>query len=59
MPFEQSINGEQFNATDIKCIKLHSHCWLPRMDDTAKGGLTQFCELLTVTLCAPKDFKRE
>ena len=25
------------------------------MDDTAKGGLTQFYELLTVIPCAPKD----
>ena len=28
------------------------------VDDTAKGGLTQFWELFTVIPCAPKDFKR-
>ena len=28
------------------------------MDDTAKGGLAQFYELLTVIPCARKDFKR-
>ena len=28
------------------------------IDDTAKGGLTQFWELFTVIPCAPKDFKR-
>ena len=28
------------------------------MDDTAKGGLTQFLDLLTVIPCAPKYFKR-
>ena len=28
------------------------------IDDTAKGGLAQFLELLTVIPCAPKDFKR-
>ena len=27
------------------------------IDDTAKGGLTQFWELFTVIHCAPKDFK--
>ena len=31
--------------------------FLTEMDDTAKGGLTQFWELLTVIPCAPKDFK--
>ena len=29
------------------------------MDDTAKGGLTQFLELFIVIPCAPKDFKRQ
>ena len=28
------------------------------IDDTAKGGLSQFQELFTVIPCAPKDFKR-
>ena len=28
------------------------------MDDTAKGGLTQFLEVFIVIPCAPKDFKR-
>ena len=28
------------------------------MDDTVKGGLTQFYELFTLIPCAPKDFKR-
>ena len=28
------------------------------IDDSAKGGLTQFRELFTVIPCARKDFKR-
>ena len=33
-----------------------SHRYETRMDDTAKGGLAQFCELFTAIPCAP--FKR-
>ena len=29
------------------------------IDDSAKGGLTQFQELLTMILCASKDYKRK
>ena len=35
-----------------------SYFMLSLMGFNAKGGLTQFWELLTVILCVPKDFKR-
>ena len=57
----QFFRRNVFCSTEIMQCKHkydHENC-MHEMDDNAKGGLTQFWDLLTVTLCAPKDFKRQ
>ena len=52
------VNAVVFNLYQIKRLKFFF--WDTRyiMDNSVKGGLTQFWELLTVIPCASKDFKR-
>ena len=51
-------NNDKFalNSDDIKVALTEGKLF--SIDDTAKGGLTKFQQLFTVTPCATKDFKR-
>ena len=50
MPFLINLKDFSSHSYEVKGQRA--------MDNNAKGGLTQFQELLTVIPCAPKDFKR-
>ena len=53
--FQDQVSRDDDALENIRF--LNCYCCSIAIDDTAKGGLTQFWEIFTVITCAPKDFR--